>query len=161
MKKNLHHKGFTLIEVLLTMSLIGIITSISYFGVSSFNSSTYDAAFIDRLYSDIKTQQLKAMQLTKGSLGVKSYGVYFQKNSYTLFTGDVFNSNDLDNYNVTVDSGAVINEVALPDNSIIFEPLTGEIKNFSQNQNYIDVSEKFRIVFSRLGTVTITMTSNE
>lgn len=133
--------GFSLVELLVAMGLLGILLTVSSVNlVKTYRSPTQSGA-IDVLLADIKAQQMKAMQ--EGL----SYGVFIGTNSYTLFKGSTYNSSDTSNFVVNLDSGyAFINSETL-----VFAPITGELTPVSITLSDTQLNNNQTLKFNKYG----------
>src|SRR3990167_7170531 len=107
MKDKLDHpKGFTLIEVLLVVSLL----SISLVLVSINLIRPLPKAKIESVSSDIVSLLNEAATKsgsgdTQGGINSSEYGVHYETDRYTLFKGTVFTPGSNDNFQVTLPQG--------------------------------------------------------
>src|SRR5690348_3412748 len=86
--KQRHQAGFTLIELVIVLGIVGILFSIATINLVSTQHTTSVSAATDELVADMQTQQTKAMTGTKDTNGnPSSYGVHFTNSSYSLFQG--------------------------------------------------------------------------
>jgi prepilin-type N-terminal cleavage/methylation domain-containing protein len=148
-------RAFTLIEVLLTMALIGIVSSVATISLSQLQNNSYSSSLIDALISDIKTQQHFAMLQKKTSEESNFYGAYFKDDGYVLFEGVTFDPEKNTNYAVKFPKNIKITDIDLYQNLIVFESFSGELYNFDPEKNSVTISENTQISFSKLGVITL------
>ncbi len=118
---------------------MAILLSISTFNLLSFQDRTSVDTTVETLISDIKHQQLKSMTgATEGNPNPSTYGIYFQQNNYTLFTGATYTSTDPLNFSINVSETIQIT-TAFPQNRIIFGKGNGEIQGFTSGNNTITI----------------------
>lgn len=153
LKKKL--QAFTLIEVLLTMALIGIISSVATVSLSQLQNNSYQSSLVDALISDIKTQQHLAMLQKRTSEESNFYGVYFKEDGYVLFEGTTFDPEKNTNYAIKFPKNVKITDIDLYQNLLIFENFSGELYNFDPEKNSITISENIQISLSKLGAITL------
>ena len=153
-------RGFTLIELLVVLSI-----SLTLIGVATFNmfrlgdnvSSTIN---LDVITSDLKSQQLKAMiGATEGRSSADSYGIYFQPTQYVLFHGTTYSESDSSNFIVALPEDLEIQSTTMPDNTVIFSQLSGEISGFSGTDQTVTLSsintnQQRTITLNRYGVIT-------
>jgi len=85
--------GFTLVEVMLVMGVLGIITGLAIPFYQSFQiSSALDNAG-QEITQALRTTQSRAMS----SRGLSPHGVHFDLNKFIIFQGDIYNPADPDN----------------------------------------------------------------
>ena len=82
--------GFTLIEVLLSVAIIGLITGMSLPVLASFN----DRNDLDLTAQSIASQLRRAQTYTRGINGDSQWGVRAQNGSATLFKGSSYAARD-------------------------------------------------------------------
>jgi prepilin-type N-terminal cleavage/methylation domain-containing protein len=115
-------KGFSLIETLIVLAILTIILTIVTFSFTSMRSKKQIEVTIDAI--DFKLEQAKSSALA-GKNG-KSFGVQFSTTSYTYFSGDVYNPNDISNSSTTLPSNLQISRsLTGGSNAIIFNRMTG------------------------------------
>jgi prepilin-type N-terminal cleavage/methylation domain-containing protein len=97
-------KGFTVIELIITMGIIAILSSLATVNLVTIQRHTSVSATILTLQADLKQQQLKAMDGDTQVIGSASsnYGIRFETNKYTLFRNS-FIDGTVDNFAVNLD----------------------------------------------------------
>ncbi len=120
-KKHLHQKGYTLIEVLLVISISAILFGLTTINLLNVQHTTNVVAAEESVIADIKGQQIKAMN---GNNTGGSYGIHFTSNVYTLFQGTSWGT-ATDKSPVTLDSA-----ISLSGNDIVFDSVTGEVHGY-------------------------------
>lgn len=150
MRKN----GFTLPELLVSMGIVLILWAIA--SVSLVRTQTVNTLDVttDLLISDIKSQQTKAFSGESDS----SLGIYFETHQYTLFTGDTFSPSDPTNFVVSVEDPIGIENINVPNSSIVFSKGSGEVSGFVTGQS-IRVSDSisgkgYTLNLSKYGAIT-------
>lgn len=135
-----HQKGFTLIEIIIVMSLIVMLLGFIVINLSNIQHSSSLNSSIETMVSDIRSQQNKAMiGATEGRSSADAYGVYFSSNAYTLFHGTIFHSTDSANLVIPIDANLLITHITFPNNSLVFSQLSGEIANYNVNSNSVTI----------------------
>jgi prepilin-type N-terminal cleavage/methylation domain-containing protein len=143
---NLPKKGFTLVELLLVMGILGVLFSImtiSYFGTQGKNLLVQGA---DILVADMRSQQTKAMagSTPTSATAQAGYGIHFDDTSYTLFTGDTFTSGAATNAVVDLPADVRISASTFPGGSthgnLVFLRASGEVKNYTSGQDYVELT---------------------
>jgi len=79
-------RGFSIIEVLITITILGIVTS---FAIIKF-SSVKNRQSLDNATADIITTLNKASSKTLASVNSTTYGVHFEAGAIVVFTGDTY-----------------------------------------------------------------------
>ncbi|MBI4097710.1 MAG: type II secretion system protein [Candidatus Levybacteria bacterium] len=155
-----HQKGFTLIEVILVMSITAMLFGVIGYNMVRVQSTTSIQSSVDGLVSDLRFQQSKAMiGATEGRSSADSYGIYFLSDQYVLFHGNSYNSSEPTNFSVELPSNIEIANTTFPSNIIVFSALSGEISGFSPTGNTItlkvgNASDQATITLNRYGVVT-------
>lgn len=132
------NKGFTLIEILVSLVILGLAVTIVTFSFSKLNSSQTLKQSAEIVVSVLD----EAKSLTLSSKEASQYGVYFEASRITLFKGGVYSSSDPSNV-ITSLSGLVgIRNISLfaGGSSIIFDRLTGETDNFGTMEIFLEGS---------------------
>src|SRR5688500_3590048 len=81
-------RGFTVIELLLGISIFIILLGIVTLNLNTAKTQTSLSATVETLTADLSQQQLKAMiGDTEGRTTSDTYGIHFDTDSYTLFHG--------------------------------------------------------------------------
>jgi len=151
-------KGFSLVELLLTMSVIAILIGISTMNFTGIQHKTTLAATVDGLVANLSQQQIKAMVGdTEGRQVLDNYGVYFGATSYTLFN-DIYYSTGSANFSENLPASQQVTST-FSNSQIIFQKGSGEILNYDPLQSSISVQdltsgEQKIIQFNRYGVIT-------
>lgn len=133
-------KGFSLIELLVSMSILLLLFAIAFSSVGNLiPDANLDGAVLT-LRADLREQQMKALTgyetITGGS---SNYGIFFEQDRYTLFTGNSYIEGNQENYLVTLPEGLEINPISLPFESVVFAAKTGEVLNFNPDYSRITI----------------------
>lgn len=126
-------KGYTLIELLISICILGLIFAITTINISPLPSNTLQSTSQDLVIADLRSQQTKAMSTDS------AYGVHFETNSYTMFKGDAYIQGLTTNTVVNLDSGIVFANVTFPNNLIIFLAGSGDISGYAAGMDSFDV----------------------
>lgn len=153
----LHERGFTFIELILVIGIIGILFSIATFNLVRTQHMASVSATVDTLIADMRSQQTKAMVGSKDTTGVaNSYGVHFTSSSYILFQGtsDPGGSSDF-----TVTPEGVTFTTNLPSNMIVFGQRSGEFTNYVSGTYTVTIrnangTEQRQLTVNKYGIVT-------
>ena len=115
--------GFTLIEILIIISIIILIVAITNISYRYFERNTELTITAQKIVSIIKLAQNKTMS----SEGDSQYGVHFENDKYILFKGDTYQEGTADNIENTVPSRLEINNIDLEgeESDIIFQRING------------------------------------
>jgi prepilin-type N-terminal cleavage/methylation domain-containing protein len=138
-----NQKGFTFIEILMTMSILTIILGIATMNVLNVANSTNRNTAAETLISDIKSQQIKAMNGDmENSSSNNSYGIYFEESKYILFRGTTYSLSDPSNFIVKLPDDTSFSNILFPNSRLVFTPGSGQIANFNNGSNSVTIQNK-------------------
>ncbi len=156
-------KGFTIIELVVVAVLF---ITISAFVTTNLIGAQHNASLstaMSTLVADIKNQQSEAMA-GENSLGTgpNYYGIHFDTNSYTLFSGSTYNPSDPNNQTINLDPEFQFTNISLPGvnkDDLIFIPVNGEVSGYSNSTNSVTLfdtvgKEQKVLQFNYLGVIT-------
>ncbi|MDE1975177.1 MAG: prepilin-type N-terminal cleavage/methylation domain-containing protein [Patescibacteria group bacterium] len=112
--------GFTMIEILVAIAIILILVGIGVFVFYEAREKAELDGITDGIASTLEKAQSNALN---GGNGLP-YGVRFQSNSYTYFSGNSYDPSDPSDVTVSIDSGHGISDNISGD-TVIFSRLTG------------------------------------
>lgn len=104
-------KGFTVIELMVSMGILAILFALTMINLGRLPSSSSQAATIDVLTSDIRSQQTESMA------GNLVSGIHFGTTSYTLTPS---------NFVVNLDPGLSFTDISFPGENLNFSAGSGE-----------------------------------
>ncbi|MEI6022238.1 MAG: prepilin-type N-terminal cleavage/methylation domain-containing protein [bacterium] len=115
--------GFTLVEILFVLGIIVILSSIFSLSFSSFRSSQVLKNNMDSALSLL----YEARTDTISGLNGTTYGVNFETNQMTFFSGSSYAAGASGNRVVQYDTGVTMSAISLSDSGsqIIFNKITG------------------------------------
>jgi prepilin-type N-terminal cleavage/methylation domain-containing protein len=158
--QSINQKGFTILEVILVMSITAVLIGIAVINLFSAENKTYQNTTAATLATDLKSQQIKAMNGdTEGSDTTSAYGVYFQPTQYILFRGATYSPTNPTNFIVKIPDDVNFNNILFPNSQIIFASGSGEFTNFVNGQNSITIRNiagimQKTVTLNRFGVVT-------
>lgn len=117
-------KGFTLIEVLIVISIMAIISMILVSSFSLFNKSQALDKDADLIVESLEEARSK----TLASHNASQYGVYFASTTITIFTGTTYSSSSSTNRDFPLTLTDRVLSISLfgGGNNVVFNRLTGE-----------------------------------
>jgi prepilin-type N-terminal cleavage/methylation domain-containing protein len=117
-------KGFTLIEILIVIAILGIISVIVFGSFSVFRSSQG----LDKDTDTVVEILRQARSQTLISKNASAYGVHVATTAVTLFSGDTYSAADPNNQVFTFLNADLVVSVTLTGggSDVIFKRLTGE-----------------------------------
>lgn len=121
--------GFTFVELLISMAIVAVIMSFAAMSLSNLIPKAQLRTAVTQLMVDVQNQQYLAMIGQTDPDQGQTKGVYFQAQSYTVFNGSSFTVDNPTNFVVNIPETVTIQNITLPDNTLIFAPLSGECAN--------------------------------
>lgn len=158
MKKN---TGFTLIEVLITVSLLAILLGLGSVVFGSYARQDQLEAESKKLVGIIAEAQTQTLAgFSQGGSDSLNFGLHFETDSYTLFSGLTFNPADPQNQKTSLPLRLQFSQISLPGQNLLFEKITGQVLNFDPAQNYLllqdqSANQKKKISINKLGVVQV------
>jgi prepilin-type N-terminal cleavage/methylation domain-containing protein len=117
-------RGFTLIEILFALLIIGILLAITVNSLNSAREKKQLEGIVDSIVA--KLDEAKANSQT--GKGGKNYGIKFNPDSYVYFSGSTYNASNVDNKIIKIDDKFQITEnISNSDNVVIFSKIYGEV----------------------------------
>ncbi len=120
--------GFTLIEVLVTAAITGILLSFVYINVLQPQGATSLTSATNTLITDLRSQQLKSMTGENDGVNATPSGVAFGTTSYTLIP---------EGFVVSLPANTRFSSVAFPSQAISFATASGSVINYSATGNTV------------------------
>ncbi len=130
--------GFTLVEMLVVMGVVGILLSFTTVNLINFQRRTHVQTSLSTILADIAQQRSRAMNGdTQGRETADAYGIYFQTTSYTLFHGNTYSAGNPDNVIVAFENPIAFASTTFPNSQIVFSKGSGEVAGFQPSQNTV------------------------
>jgi len=124
MKRHKNNAGFSLVELILVMSIMAILTGLITINLANSQQKASLSSLVQNLISDIRQQQIKAMAGdTEGGASASSYGIHIDSNKYVLFRGASYVP-DPSNFAVSLPNNMIFVTTGL---DIIFLKTKGEV----------------------------------
>lgn len=115
-------KGFTLIEIIISIAILGIIAGITTVSFRNSQIKKQQQAIVETLSSNLAEQKVNSQTGKEGS----NYGIKFNTDNYILFKGKVFDSGSSSNKKVEVAKSFQISETISNSQDVIyFSKITG------------------------------------
>lgn len=121
-------KGFSVLEIMISVSLIGVLTVIVVGQFSKYQAAQFIRTDTEAVIGIIEDARAK----TLSSVSSSQYGVHFDTDTATLFTGSSYSSSDPDNKILELSSYVQITDVSLvgEGDEIVFERLSGNTNQY-------------------------------
>ena len=151
--------GFVFIELIVVASIIATLLGIVYVRSTDIERRAPLTSSVDTVIADLGGQQTKAMVgESNGSGIVANYGIHFETNTYSLFTGASFNSADTTNAVFTLPTNITVNHTTLLNNTVNFAKGSGEVAGYTEGANTVTLrqglsAEEKTITINRYGIV--------
>jgi prepilin-type N-terminal cleavage/methylation domain-containing protein len=139
--KKVLHKGFTLIELIVSMAILLVLFALTSINLTRIPSASNHAASFLNLLSDVRYQQTLAMSGSTGnSEESQNFGIRFEPDGYILFTGAVYNPSDNSNFAISLDPPLTLTNITFPDGVVVFSGGSGEILNYTNGSDSVSLT---------------------
>ena len=141
----MEHKGFTILEILMAISIVTLAVTIVAFSFSKLNSKQA----LDKSADLVASILNEARSLTLSSTDDSQYGVYFETSRVVLFKGATYSQ--FDSANVVTDINVLtgLRNITLAggSTSVVFQRLTGNTDQTGTVEVFLKASpEIFRAI---------------
>lgn len=145
-------KGFTILEIILSITLLGTIITL---GALGYRDSQVRADI--NLEAANMVHYLRLAQSAAASgLNDSDQGIHLESDSYTLFEGGSYNEENPENFEIELPATIAIEEINLhgTDNDIVFEKGNGKTDNYGTfSMNSTEIDRGFTITITPVGTI--------
>ncbi|MCA9308019.1 MAG: prepilin-type N-terminal cleavage/methylation domain-containing protein [Patescibacteria group bacterium] len=156
-----NNNGFTLVEVLITMGIFTILVATASINLLKPIQSNNTGTSISEIVSNVKSQQSRSM---RGDLDTSafpdSFGVRFEQTQYIIFKGDLYSPLNPDNVAKDLPPTLAFQNINLPNQSIIFSRVSGEVVDYNAATNSVDIvsedGNNYRITVNKIGALDVT-----
>ncbi|HLC94335.1 MAG TPA: type II secretion system protein [Patescibacteria group bacterium] len=154
-----NQQGITFLELIIVLSIIGVLLSVSTINTSNLFGKTTFATTTETLIADIKQQQIKAMVGdAEGRGSTSDYGVNFEQGRYTLFHGATYDPMEPSNIRIDLSPQMQFSAIGFANSFVTFGKLSGEVQNFDPASNfftleYMGSNERKTFYFNRYGSL--------
>lgn len=144
--------GFTVLELMLTLSILGVLFALTVVNLTNIIPKANTRAAAEVLVADLREQQMKAMSGYEAvGGGASDYGIFFETDKYTLFTGSSYVEGHQENYIVPLQASLEFDTTNLPLSRIVFQKGSGDIASYSATYHSIRIRN---VVTTELRTIT-------
>jgi prepilin-type N-terminal cleavage/methylation domain-containing protein len=148
-------KGFTLIEIILVISVAVLLAGVMVFPLTKFRDNKLLISTSEVIYSVLN----EARSNTTAAKNDFQYGIHFESNSATLFRGTTYSAGDANNEKINLQNVITLSQISLNGggSDVLFNRLTGSTNNFgSLKVQLTKDSSVFRTInIEKTGVVTI------
>lgn len=150
-------KGFTVLEILLTIAILTLAVTIVIVSLSKLNSSQA----LDKSASLAVSILDEARSLTLSAKNDSQYGVYLGSSEMVLFKGAVYASTDPSNIITPVDGRVGIDNISFVGggSSVVFKRLTGYTDEAGTFDLFLKASTTLRRTVTVAGTGIVSVSS--
>ncbi|MFH0873317.1 MAG: type II secretion system protein [Candidatus Komeilibacteria bacterium] len=158
MIRNNHLLGFTLIEIIVTMAILGILLTLGQGAYSVWQKMVH----INNAAEELKSVLVQTQQKAAASADAKSWGVHFEADRYIIFSGDLYDPADTANKIKSLVGLTIINpDTSLSDGAsgyspdAVFAKFTGQTVNSGAITLSVisDLTVTRSITISKLGVI--------
>lgn len=121
-------RGFTVLEILITLAVVFILTAVISGGFSSFRKEQILNGTAENIFSLINEARAKTLSSKEDSV----YGVHFESSRAVIFKGQNFSEDAPDSEIFYLPAGTEISQISLVGSGAetVFKRLTGETDQF-------------------------------
>lgn len=128
----MNRKGFTVIELLLVLFIVGLLVSMSWAAYIGWQKQVQ----VINATAELKSTLLRAQQLAVSASGADNWGVQLVSDGYILFRGSTYNASDPSNLarefngvEITNFDSSLTDGIGGYSSSVIFQKLSGQTIN--------------------------------
>jgi prepilin-type N-terminal cleavage/methylation domain-containing protein len=127
----INSKGYTLVEIIITMGVSAIIVAAMTFGLFNFRNSVQYDILLNQIVESVNYSKTKASASQLDSEGASSaYGVKFFENEFVEFEGTDYVEGDAKNVENSVPAGLRLSTTCATENGqVVFSKVLGENSN--------------------------------
>jgi len=150
----MNSKGFTLIETLIVITIIGILAVVGFICYTSFQRSVEMESVARQTVDTLREAQSKTMAGEE----LSQWGVHFETDKFVLFYGSSYDPNELKNQVNGLSSAVKISNITLSGggSDVVFDKLEGTTSNFGTGANDAALRVELATQPSTYKTITIT-----
>jgi prepilin-type N-terminal cleavage/methylation domain-containing protein len=149
---NMKKQGFSLIEFIIVIAIIGILVAIVVPSLSSFRNNQLLRGTTEELSGFIQ----EARSMTLSSHDSLQYGIHFEEDEAVRFSGTSYSAGAVDNEVFSIPQGMTISDISLfgAGDDVLFERLTGQTDEYGTITLTLTATSAERIItISALGIV--------
>lgn len=133
--------AFTYVELMMVLGILVVLLMLVSITIVPAINRVDTATLIQVLASDLFGQQQKSMQGELSSTDETTpFGIYFEPSAYVLFQGSSYQANHPDNFRVQLPAQVTFSAINVPNQTIVFARMTGEVSNYNSSQNTVTLS---------------------
>lgn len=135
-------RGFTVTEVIITIGIFGMILAfpmVFWWGIGRSDALIGTTREVVGIINEAQTDTVSGK--SPNGTETSSYGIHFESNYYTYFTGASYNQSASSSVRTDLPPGVSFSQIDLPGNNVIFEQVTGEVLGFDASENTITIED--------------------
>jgi prepilin-type N-terminal cleavage/methylation domain-containing protein len=153
--------GFTLIELMIVLGIIVMLLSLVTFSFRRTWFSGNMEATVDEINQALYKAQVESISgVSEDGTSASNFGVRFEQGMLIVFPGSVYVSGADGNEEISWNEGLRLTTINLPDQSVVFSRVSGEVENYTVGQNSLvltnsQTGESETLVINRMGTMEV------
>ncbi len=141
-----------MIEIALVITIMAVLIGLA----STYYSNLQIKADINSQASNIAHSLRLASSSAASGLNDNDHGIHFENSSYTIFEGNVYDSEDPSNFEIDLPESMRINSISLNEggSNVIFSKIDGETPNYGAvSLNSPAINRTITIIINQNGTI--------
>jgi type II secretory pathway pseudopilin PulG len=133
--------GLTITELIIVMGMFGVLTMLATTNLLRPQTQASIDSALYTLVADMRQQQLNAMVgKISGDGSTQPFGIHFEQNSYTLFSGTLYIASDPDNFIVDLETGVELTGINFPSADLVFAKNSGDVSGYSGGSDSVSIT---------------------
>lgn len=148
----LYKRGFSIGEIMISIFLLVLLSSLVYYSLSGFKNKQ----FLESNSRQVTAILEEARSLTISGQGGQQYGVHFQSDKVVRFSGTSYSSGAVSNVPYIFDSAVNISNISLGGggSDVVFDKIKGTTANYGSVQmNLVSTTTSKRIIYINQGGI--------
>ena len=141
-KSNFFVKGFTMVELLLTVALVSVIAGVALPSLGTYYVNNLLKETADEMVDRLKTAQTRSIYGDNG----ETHGVFFDSNYFVLYLGNEFDVSNPENVDSVIGGRLEIFDIDLENNQVVFNKYSGLPDNAGSLKLKIKGSNRYWLI---------------